>query len=70
MALKLRAQTRQARRSRVLLPNSFGLTNAILPYLEAPVSFKRMLESPHRSTPEEPRSNSRCCGRPADSPDG
>ena len=45
MALKLRARSAQARRWLMQLPCSFGLTNGILPYLAAPVSFKRVLGS-------------------------
>ena len=45
MALKLRAQSPRARRRLVLSVSFFGITNAILPYLQAPVSFKRVLGS-------------------------
>src|ERR687888_2799822 len=43
MALKLRALRPRARRRGVWLPRFARLTNANLPYLQAPVSFKRLL---------------------------
>src|SRR2546428_5408343 len=44
-ALKLRAQRERACRSLVLLPRVIRSTNGILPYLQAPLSFKRQIRT-------------------------